>query len=61
MFFIDHISPAPVLDPQAPIMDALSEEHILDLNAARINLTDKPAKAGAHGSINWLACSFHYL
>jgi len=61
MFFIDHISPAPVLDPQAPIMDAPSEEHILDLNAARINRADNPAKAGAHGSTNWLAYSFHYL
>ena len=61
MFFIDHISPAPVLDSKAPIMDALSEEHILDLNAARINHADNPAKAGVYGSTNWLACSFYYL
>ena len=61
MFFIDHISPAPIPDPQAPIMDATSEEHILDRNAARINHTDNPAKVGAHGSTNSLAYSFHYL
>lgn len=61
MFFIDHISPACILDPQAPMMDAPSEKHILDLNAARINHVDDQAKAGAYGSINWLAYSFQYL
>ncbi len=40
MFFIDYISPACILDPQAPMMDAPSEKHILDLNAARINHVD---------------------
>ena len=52
MFFIDHISPARVLDPQAPIMDAPSKEHILDLNIARINYIDDLAKAGAYRSTN---------
>ena len=61
MLFIDHISPAPVLDLEALIMDAASEEHILDRNAARINHADNSAKAGAHVSTNWLAYSCHYL
>ena len=51
MFFIDHISPASILDPQAPIMDAPSEEHILDLNA-------KPAPKGAQ--IGWLTLFIIY-
>ncbi len=61
MFFIDHISPASILDPQAPIMDAPSEKHILDLKLARINHVDNSAKADAYGSTNWLAYSFHHL
>jgi len=61
MFFIDHISLAPILDPQAPIMDAPSKEHILDRHAARITHANNPAKTGAHVSTNWLAYSCHYL
>ena len=56
MFFIDHISPAPILDPQAS--NCPSEEHILERNAARFDHADTCAKTATHATTNWPACCF---
>ena len=40
---MDHISPAPLLDLQALIMDAPSEENILDRKAVKIDCADNSA------------------
>ena len=61
MFFIDYISSASILDPQAPIINTPFKEYILDLNIVRINYADNPAKVGTYKSINQLAYSFYYL
>ena len=60
MSFIDHISPAPILDPHAPVMDARPKSTVLDRNAARADYADDTAKTGAYVSTNWLLCSRYY-